>query len=233
VRGKSGSFDRTKRGIEYLLRARNGGRTPTVFVNTTISRLNVDVFEKVIPFSEQIGADIVAFEYAGEFPDASIAATKIDGITPEPYYVKQNSSILLNHKQAQLLKSKMKAIREKMDSYKIKVMTKNVDILRMKNMTEGIFDNKRCYVSKYVITVDPFGNCLPCPFFNNYYLGNITQQHLTKIRGNAKHRTFLRERAKLASGLCQHCILNVERNYTFAEGMRRAYFTMTRKGYDK
>ncbi|TAN60007.1 radical SAM protein, partial [bacterium] len=67
VRGVPGTFDRVKRGMEYLIKAKKGRQCPKVIVNTTVSSLNIDEFEKIVPFALEMGADEVAFEYVGEF----------------------------------------------------------------------------------------------------------------------------------------------------------------------
>jgi len=233
MRGAPGAFNRVKRSIEYLVKAKKGRKYPEIVVNCTISSLNIDSFEKVLPFAEKIGADTVAFEYAGEFPLESLDKSKIDGRKPEPYFIPQGKSILLNKEQAVLLKRKVKAIKEKRKNMKIYVVTKNIDVLTIENLITGIFPNKRCYMSRYLITVDPYGNIIPCPFFNNYYMGNIKEKNFDSIWNNGRHRKFMKYVDKGKLDLCRYCILGVERNPTFFQSIRKAYFIFTGRGFDE
>lgn len=232
LRGTEGSFERVKRGLQYLIQAKKGGKHPRIVANCTISSLNVDFFEEILPFAEEIGVDVLAFEYVGQFPLDSIHNSKIDGLEPAPYYIPQGPSILLNREQAVLLKQKLKMIKGKTCNTRLRVVTNNIDVLTIDNLISGKFPNKRCYICRYLITVDPFGNLIPCPFFNNYYLGNIQDKHFDEIWNNGRHHNFLRY-YKRRIDMCNYCILGIERNPAFFQSIRKAYFTFTRKGFDE
>lgn len=233
IRGVPGSFERTKRGLEYLIKAKNGQKNPLIIVNSTISSLNVDGFEKIIPFAQGLGVDVVAFEYIGEFPLQSVAKSQIEGVAPEPFYLPQDSSLLLNREQARLLKRKLKSIKKMLGTMKVHITTRNIDILTIENLEKGTFPNRRCNVCRYLITVDPYGNIIPCPFFNTYSLGNISQNQIDDIWRNARHRNFIKYVDDGRIELCKYCVLGVERNSTFIQGLMKGYFTLTKKGLDE
>jgi radical SAM protein with 4Fe4S-binding SPASM domain len=116
---------------------------------------------------------------------------------------------------------------------RIKVYTKNIDVLTIENITRGIFPDRKCFVCKSRITLDPYGNILPCSFFDNYWFGNIRARNFKQIWNNSKHRNFLKlsDRKKLA--MCDHCIVKVARNSSFLDSVKKGYFAFTGKGYDQ
>lgn len=233
IRGVPGTFDKVRRGLEYLVKAKKGQKCPEIIINTTISSLNIDEFEKIVPFAQEIGVDVAAFEYIGEVHPRCIAQSKIDGIEPQPYYIPQGPSLLLNREQAQLLKKKLKEIKAKAKNLKIRITTRNIDMLTVEDLYKGTFPHKRCYVCRYLISVDPYGNVIPCLFFNNYNLGNIRQGHIFKIWNNAKHRNFIKHVDKNGIAICKYCALSVERNPTFLQDIKKGYFIFAKKGMDE
>lgn len=232
VRGVPGSFERTKKGLQYLIKAKGSAKSPEIIANCTISSLNIHEFEKVLPFSRDIGADVVAFEYAGEFPCESLEKSHIGALKPEPYYVPQKNSLLLNKEDSKLLKQKIRLLRKE-HKKGIRVITRNIDFLNIDNLTQGVFPNKKCYVCRYLITIDPYGNVIPCPFFNNYYLGNVREKSFSSIWNNKKHYIFMKHIDEKKVSLCRHCILGVERNPTFAQALRKSYLIYKKKGADE
>lgn len=233
IRGVPGTFDRARRGLEYLIKAKKGRQCPKVIVNTTVSSLNIDEFEKIVPFAREIGADEAAFEYIGEFHPRAIAQSKIDGIKPQPYFIPQGQSLLLNREQARLLKKKLKEIKSGAENLKIGLYTRNIDVLTVEDLSNGLFPHRRCYVCRYLISVDPFGNVIPCLFFNNYDLGNIRRERISKIWNNAKHRRFIKHVDGNRIAICKHCALSAERNPDFLQDIKKGYFILAKKGMDE
>ena len=234
VRGVPGSFKNIKRALEALVVARNTrGTKHQLFLQCTISALNLENFEEVLPFAREIGVDVIAFEYVGEFPEQSIEGSSIGNVKPEPYYSGQPAQLLLNTQQARLLKKKIAAIKEENRPGEIEIITRNIDCLSIENLTSGIMPNKKCYMIRYMITVDPFGNVIPCAFFNNNHLGNIRSEDFKSVWVNQKHRDFIRCVDQKKTGLCKYCILSVQRNATILQSLQKSYFSLTGKGLDQ
>jgi len=232
VRGNDGSFKKVKDTIACIKAARKNG-TPRIALNCTVSALNVDGFEKVLGFAREQKVDAVAFEYAGEFPEKALNRSAINGILPQPYFVSQGNSILVNREQAISLKKKIRAIKDSKGSGSCAIITKNIDVLKLENLTRGEFPNKKCYICRYLVTVDPFGNVLPCAFFNDYHLGNVRTESFERIWRNARHRDFIAAVGRKKVALCSHCVVGVERNPTMTQELTKLYFQLTGKGYDE
>ena len=234
VRGLEGTFRRVEQAIENLLRARGSAVYPRLTANCTVSRQNIHHFEEVLDYAESLGVDNVAFEYVGEFPDRSVKASAIEGVVPTPYYVQQDStSILLNLEQAYALKKKLKEIKERAKGKTLYVSTGNIDLLGVRDMAQGLCPHPKCYVCRYLITADPYGNIVPCPFFNNYYLGNFTEIPLEGIWGNERHKRFVQAIDSAKAPMCRYCILSLERNQSFFGCLRKKYYTLTGGGRDQ
>ena len=235
IRGKRGTFNNVQNGLKYLVEAKKdlGMKTPEIIINCTISSSNVNNFEQIIPIVEKLGVDTVEFEYVGEFKEENIQNTIVEGIKPTPFYITLGSSNLLSREQALLLKKKMKDIRELAKSSKMKIATQHIDALTIDNLTQGTIPNKKCYLCRYMVSIDPFGNVMGCFHFNNYLLGNIKNAPFSSIWNNKKHRSFLKFQKKGEIKICKNCISGVHRNPTFFQSLyRKAYFSLKRKGFD-
>jgi len=235
IRGKNGTFNHVQNGIEYLVKAKKelGSKIPEIIINCTISSMNVDSFEQIIPIAEKLGVDTLEFEYVGEFKEKNIQDTNVQGIKPTPFYITLGSSNLLSREQALLLKKKIKDIRELAKCSKIKIGTQHIDALTIDNLNQGTVPNKKCYLCRYTVSIDPFGNVIGCFHFNNYLLGNIKEVPFSSIWNNKKHRSFLNSQKKGEIKICKNCISGVHRNPTFFQSIyRKAYFSLTGKGFD-
>jgi len=236
VRGSQGTFDRVQKAIKYLTEAKKeqGKVKPYLIINCTISSFNVENFEQIIPFAQNIGVDSIELEYVGEFKEEDIQKTNIDGLKPTPFYINPDSSNLLTKEQAIFLKKKMKSVRALAKSLDMIVITHNIDVLTIDNLTKGTIPNKKCYFSRYTIAIDPFGNVMGCFHYNNYILGNILKEPFSSIWNNKKHKSFLKSQKNGEIKMCKHCISGINRNLTFFQNVyRKIYVNLRGKGFDE
>ncbi len=236
IRGKSGTYSNVKKAIEYFVKAKTylKSKTPEIIINCTISSNNVDNFESIIPIVRDLGADIVDLEYVGEFREDNIQNTILDGVKPTPFYVNLSSSNLLCREEAYLLKKKMKKIRDLSKKFKIKIVTSVIDTLTIDNLINGTIPNKKCYICRNWVTIDPFGNVMGCFHYNNFIYGNIKDVPFKSIWKNNKHLSFIEAQKKGKIKICQNCVSGVNRNATFDQTIYRlAYFNIKGKGFDE
>jgi MoaA/NifB/PqqE/SkfB family radical SAM enzyme len=233
VRRVEGNFEKIERGIQYVLKARGEREFPKITCNCTISALNVDAFEKVVDFAAESGVDGVHFEYAGQVEPVNIDNSVIDGVPAHPYFHShEGGNFLLSREQAILLKQKIAAIRSTAKKLDIGVKTINIDNLTVEDLTTGVFPNKKCYMIRYFVAIDPYGNIMGCPFFNDYHIGNFREQHVRSIWNNKKHRQFMKAQKRGDFEMCKNCVMGVQRNITFFESLRAWYRRVTKKGKD-
>jgi len=236
IRGSHGTFNRVENGLKYLVDAKKdlGKETPEIIINCTISSSNVDNFEQIIPFAEKLGVDTLEFEYVGELKEENIKKTNVAGIRPTPFYITLGSSNLLKREQAHLLKKKINDIRKSTKNLKMKIITRPIDALTIYNLTDGTVPNKKCYLCRYTVSIDPYGNIMGCFHFNNYLLGNIKNDSFSSIWNNDKHRIFLKFQKKGEIKICKNCISGVHRNPTFFQSLYRiVFFSLKGKGFDE
>lgn len=221
VRGRDDAFERVDRAIDAVLRARGSRCRPRIRANTTISNLNYDHFDEVLAYAESKGMDFMHCEYAGEFWDELLDRSVIDGIRPNPYFVRQEGrSILVTREQAEVIKDKIEKMKQAVREMRISLQTENVDRLTIQQMTTGLCDNRRCHITRTKVTIDPRGNVVGCGFFADWKLGNIRQQHLRDIWDNPSHRRFMKHFARGNMAICDHCIMGVQRNPSLWQSLR-------------
>jgi len=221
VRGRDTTFDKVNKTIKWFREARGDKKRPLLHTNTTISNLNYDVFDKVLYYAEENGMDFHHLEYAGEFWDELLDQSVIDDIRPNPYFVRQDgNSILVDEDQARTIKSKIEQMKKDVRHMNISLQCENVDKLNIRQMSTGLCDNRRCYITRSKITIDPYGNVLGCPFFDNWILGNIKNQSLKEIWNNEKHKRLMTHFNRGNIKICDHCIMGVQRNPTVTQNVR-------------
>jgi len=223
IRGRDKAFERVDRAIEELNKAKGESDHPKILVNCVVSKINLDSFEQIVPYSRKMGIAGIDFEYVGEIPKESISKTAIDGITPTPFFTSFDSSVLLNKEDAIFLKDKIKEMNHQKVKEGPRVDTQKIDFLSREELVLGRFPNKKCYICRNIVHVDPYGNVLGCLHFNNYHLGNVRKQSLESIWRSEKHKHFIRHQNKNAIDICKFCSNGVQRNYTPLQSLRSLY----------
>jgi radical SAM protein with 4Fe4S-binding SPASM domain len=223
IRGVKGTFGNTRRALTALLNARGSGKKPRLICNTTVSKFNIDNLENIAAYAIEAGFDENHFEYVGEMTEEHIDRSTINGLRPSPYFIVQKDSVLLDENQAVALKNKLKFIRDKYIKEKFYIHTINIDTLSIENIYKGTIPNKKCYIERTEVTIDPYGNVLGCPIFNNYFLGNILEQDFSEFWNKEAHRQFRTYQNTGKIYMCNHCILGVQRNHSFFTALKRNF----------
>ncbi|MHC4121171.1 MAG: radical SAM protein [Planctomycetota bacterium] len=221
VRGVQGSFRKVVRAVDLLKRLRTTTRTPRLICNTTVSNLNADKLFEIAQFASEVGFDAIYYEYVGEMTAEHIEKSRIGALTPTPFYVRQKESLLLNKDQAVELKSELERIKRSFADSALSVNSINIDTLSVENLFNGTIPNKRCYVARREVTIDPYGNVIACPVINNYIHGNLLEQNLSDVWNNKRHRIFREYQNSGRINLCGHCILGVQRNHSLLTAWKR------------
>jgi radical SAM protein with 4Fe4S-binding SPASM domain len=237
IRGVEGTFERVEKGLNFLVEARRKKgidcRKPRLICNTTVSRHNVEQIESIARFASTAGFDENHFEYVGEMTQEQVANSAIDGLRPDTYYLKGNGSSLITSEQVKLFRKELKEVKKKYSRKDFGITTINSDVLADQNLVNGTVPVNKCYMERREVTVDPYGNVVACPFFNNYYLGNLLQQDFEAIWNGEKHKRFRSYQKSGRLEICKHCILSVQRNHSFTTGLRRIYKTRIEGNWSK
>jgi radical SAM protein with 4Fe4S-binding SPASM domain len=229
VRGVSKAFKKVDQAIHDILRARGDRKRPRINVNCVVTRYNLEQFEEVIDYAHDAGCDSIDLEYVGEITPESIERTQIAGMHPTPFFVASDSSTtaLLDAEGAALLKAKVAAIKKREFRPGFKVDTGKLDLMSEAEIVAGHYRNRRCYISRILVTVDPYGNLSGCPQYHNYLIGNVRKKPLTSLWRNEKHLDFLKAQARGEFEICRLCSMGAGRNNTPWHKLQSLYYKMT------
>jgi len=184
----------------------------------------IDILEQILEYALRNGFDEIHFEYAGEMTQEDVDNSIIDGLKPAAYLVKQEESILIDSVNARYLKDRLRNLKRRYASENIGITTINIDSLSAENLQEGTIPHKKCYVERNEVTVDPSGNIVACPFFNNYITGSLLDNSFDNVWNNERHRHFRKHQNSGNIAMCRRCILGVQRNPSFFKSLKRIYY---------
>jgi MoaA/NifB/PqqE/SkfB family radical SAM enzyme len=224
IRGQSDAADRSQNAIMRLLKLRSDKKGPRLICNTTVSKYNFMYLEQLVEYAAAMKFDEIHFEYVGEFSQEQVDRSIINGIRPEPNYIKGEESVLLNRQEAELLKRTISKIKRDYSHQSINIVTINIDMLSIKNLHQGTIPRGKCHVERTEVTVDPSGNVVVCPFITNYELGSLVSGSFGDIWNNVAHKMFRRHQNRGGLEMCAHCILGVQRNPGIVHSLQRIYF---------
>ncbi len=227
IRGTPGTFNRLHQARLHLLKARGQRSEPKIICNTTVSRYNVGQLAQLAEFALQAGFDQIDLEYVGQFESRHVASSCIDGQPPSPIYLRQGKSCLIMQDQVGLLRSQLAAARAlrgrpTVSCRPFEVVTINIDMLSDGDLVAGTVPKRCCFMEHMTTIIDPYGNILPCLFFENYRIGNILKGGLDEPWQFRRREEFRKLRREGKLELCRHCIMSVIRNRTGIDILRRA-----------
>ncbi|MFQ5753043.1 MAG: radical SAM/SPASM domain-containing protein [bacterium] len=236
IRGFKGADNLNTKVVRAIrdYRDKSSKKYPRLVCNTTISKYNVDIMEKIPGFALKMGFDSVAYEYAGEMNDEVISSSLIDGLKPTPMFVQQDGqSILASKEQAKEIKRKIKLIKRQYRHAPIEIATENIDDLSEKQLHRGTIPHKQCYVERVEVTVDPYGNIVSCPVIHNNKYGNLLKDDFKTIWNNERHQRFRHLQNCGDLPMCKHCILGVIRNPSFFRSLKRNFMESGVKAFHR
>lgn len=207
IRGSHGTFNRVKNALEMFLDIRKTAKYPKIIICTTLSCMNYKNFPNLVEFFEKYKIDAIFPRIVGEFNRDNIEKSKINEILPEPCYTSEDTSHLFNLRQLEELKDII--TRVKKTDYKTYINFRAVATAKDKTFLNGEYDIKNCHIATTLVTVTPYGDVSPCPFFPSYKIGNLLKCSLNEIWGNTKHREFIKLQRKGQLAICRNCNLRV------------------------
>lgn len=208
IRGVDGTFARVKETLETFIAERGGKKFPRIIVCTTLSNLNYKNFPKLVGFLDGYQINALYPRPLGEFTPENISASRINGLEPEPYFMPSDGqSHLLSPQQYDEL-NRIFA------QYKNRTSGVFINLLAHYNATRetytcGLYPRKQCHVATLLVTINPNGDVVPCPFFREYSIGNLVRQELSEIWGNEPHRKFLKLQQSGKLPICRNCNMRV------------------------
>jgi len=211
VRGVPGGFSKVAQALENFSTLRGCADTPSIVVCTTLSSLNFRNFPKLLEFLRGYPVQAVYPRPLGEFSAANVAASALDGKLPEPYFSSSDGgSHLMSPEDLVEMREMIREVRCR--SYPFYVNWRTYYSTDDRTFLAGEYALSHCRVATTVVTINPNGDVVPCPFFRSYVLGNLTREPLAQIWGNERHRTFLAAQREGRLAICRNC--NTRAYYT-------------------
>lgn len=207
VRGVKRHFERVNKSIQLFKAARGDAMSPRISCITTVSSMNYHHLETLADVAYEAGADDYEIRGISEFTTEAVKESAVNGILPEPYFMPtDNKSHAFSEKQAKELLDILQRIRRKRDKYQsMSVGMTNMEGLKSDNLTQLDYPHQTCLFATTQVVISPYGNVLPCVYYNDYHLGNVNKHDLLEIWGNDKHKIFCEQQRKNDIPLCDHC----------------------------
>lgn len=227
IRGVDGAFARVKETLEAFVAERGEGEYPSIIVCTTISSMNYRSFSKILDFIEQYPVNAVYPRPLGEFDPENVRRSEIDGLVPEPYFASSDGqSHLLSDHQVSEMRTVFSEIKRRKGG--VYVNLQNYYLLADEAFTEGTYPVRSCHVASLLVTINPNGDVVPCPFFRSYVIGNVVNQDLDDIWGNDMHRRFLDLQQSGRLPICSNCNMRL-----YYPSMREQFSYYTSRAMEK
>nr|HID59542.1 radical SAM protein [Desulfobacterales bacterium] len=204
VRGVKGAFERVRDGLYNLknARMRADSSRPKINIRTTISSLNckIENIENMIGFVEENQIDRFSFGFIREVPmeivrhsmfgNERIGSTRL---------VPESGSLLLDKEAIGNIKKALKT-NKKLSSY-----LDMVHYLSDEHLLKGTVPIEKCYQTRTVILVNPYGDVIPCSNLDRYVFGNVRVTSIKKIWNNQRHQALTRFLQRGFFPMCSYC----------------------------
>jgi MoaA/NifB/PqqE/SkfB family radical SAM enzyme len=233
VRRVSKSFSKVDQAIRDFRRARGDAKRPFININCVVSRYNLEHFEKVVEYADEAGCDGIDIEYVGQISQESIEKSEIRGMQPTPFFVSpgDGSSALLDWEGAVRLKETIAGLKTpKRFRSDLNIDTGKVDMMSKEEIVAGRYRHRRCYITRSWINMDPYGNMIGCPQYNNYLIGSVRDRPLPSLWRNQRHLDFMEARARGDFAICRFCSMGAGTNNTPWQKIQSEYFRLARTG---
>lgn len=233
LRGRPGAFERVVRALRCFQEAKAGHVRPLLVCNTTVSTHNVAHLSEIAAFAVEAGYDRVDFEYVGEFTPSIVRRSQIGEILPSPIFLQTGESSLIPRSaistlRRQLLEAAQVVRSNRAMGKQVEVCTTSIDVLSDADLVNGTVPYRRCFMERIELVIDPYGNIVPCCFFDNYVVGNVRNGDLDRSWETPARGRFRAYRNAHRLAACEHCIHSVDRNCTLLDTIRRGYMEYVR-----
>ncbi len=208
IRGVKRHFDRATKSIESFKKARGNSSAPRISCITTVSRMNYKYLEQLVDVSLKAGADEYMIRSISEFTTDAVNTSAVNGILPSPYFMPTDdkSHAYSKEEAKEFLEITSRIWKNRQNLHPMSIDMTNIrGVVNIDSLTELTYPYQTCLFATTQVVISPYGNILPCLYYKNYHLGNITKQDLTEVWGNEKHRKFCKQQQQDKIPLCNHC----------------------------
>lgn len=203
MRSHRGLFDKAVKTIGYLKQIRQdlGKNKPAVYIHTTLSNINISEIRKIWCLKEKIGVDNIGFSYACQTKEQDYFASVYKGKNIA------SSRVLLEGKALNFSNDNIMALKKvvnemEQEGIKLPFSLKSLSRWSYKNLEQADVPVSRCYAVRNMITINPYGDVLPCTNLDGFKYGNIKEESLSDILKSSERKQFLK---RLDAGFFPAC----------------------------
>ena len=217
VRGIKRHAERVGKSMHWIRKARGELSTPRIECITTVSKLNFQHLEEFAEYAKEAGADAHEFRGITDFPPLEVVRSAVEGVIPEPYFMSvDNESLAYDETQAnELLDITQRLWKNRKRYLPLNIRMTNLQDVDKDHLMNLTYPGNSCLFSTTQMVLTPYGEVLPCLYFNHYYLGNLVDEKIEDVWGNQKHRTFCDHQKDGEIPICQYCsIRQYQKNFS-------------------
>ncbi len=207
IRGVKRHFEKVEKSIQLFKKVRGNSSKPRISCITTVSSLNYKHLETLHRAAYEMGADEHMIRGISEFTNSVVNETTVKGIHPSPYFMTTDdkSHAYTKEEAHEFQKILQRLWKNRRNHLPMSTDMTNLRGVSQNNLVHLTYPYQMCVFATTQVVISPYGNVLPCLYFKNYHLGNLTKQGLSEIWGNKDHRIFCKQQQKDEIQLCKHC----------------------------
>ncbi len=206
MRSHEGAFDKAVTAISHLKKAREDlvRTNPFISIHVTLSNLNVAEVGDMWHLKKRIGADSIGYSYACQTKEEHFRSTLYKGrrIASSRILFKEKS-LSFSDSNIRDLEDCAKKMKER--DFKLPFSLKSLIRWKHSNLKESTVPIKRCYAARNIVTIDPYGDVLPCPNLDGFKYGNIREENLISILNSSRRKYFLKRIFNSLFPACRSC----------------------------
>ncbi len=189
LRGIKDSWERSKRGVQNLLQAReeSGKPHPEIEIFSVLTSLNIEYIPDMYRFVNKQGLDGLTFGIVWENSQEAVDKTVWKGkMVARNHMVPRDAFIKPSREQVTWLRNEL--VRMGLIAKRTERIKQSVEYVLA--LMEGRRRLYRC-PCHYFVNIDPVGNFIPCSVIGGYSFGNIREKRVRDIWFSREHYEFL------------------------------------------
>lgn len=207
IRGLPGALDLTLKGAEAIIRYRqeHGNQaTPVVNMHATLSRSNIDGICDIVKLGDEMGVDVVSFQYISCCSQAQVDNSKLDGIcvASDRFTCEDQESLLLDDEGVRVFREQVAKLPTTKRSLVMMEPTKHLSDGSLKT---GKFPVKRCAPMMNRLVIRPNGDTSVCAHITGYSLGNVREKSIGEIWAGEERVRIVGALGHRLMPVCQCC----------------------------
>jgi MoaA/NifB/PqqE/SkfB family radical SAM enzyme len=205
IRGLEGLSGRLFKNIAHLREytREHGSKRPRLTLHMTVMRENVHKIAKMVSVADEVGADVVSFQYLSCIPQEVVDATVVDGKNAgtTAFTGESCNSMLLDEDGIRVFREQIASLPKTKNCLVI------VDPLRRlsdKSLLTGIYPVKRCTLLTNRLVVTPAGETQLCANLT-YTMGNVQEMSISEIWNGRARQALVKSLRKKLLPVCANC----------------------------